>query len=73
MSKYLTVILGLAAMAFGIWGIVAAWPLLWRAVQAMVPALFLLGGGLTVMVGLGEIRDSLSKTEKPQGTEERKN
>ena len=70
MSKYLTVILGLAAMAFGIWGIVTTWPLLWRAAQAMVPALFLLGGGLAVMVGLGEIQDSLGRedhhTEKPK-------
>ncbi len=69
MGKYLTVILGLAAMAFGAWGILATWPLLWRAIQAMVPALFLLGGGLAVMVGLGEIRDSLGrdqKTEKPK-------
>lgn len=64
MGKYLTVILGSAAMAFGAWGILATWPLLWRATQAMVPALFLLGGGLAVMVGLGEIRDSFSKTEE---------
>ena len=71
MGKYLTVILGLAAMAFGAWGILATWPLLWRAIQAMVPALFLLGGGLAVMVGLGEIRDSLGREDRK--TEERKN
>ncbi|MBI4323266.1 MAG: hypothetical protein HY596_03210 [Candidatus Omnitrophica bacterium] len=69
MGKYLTVILGLAAMACGAWGIRATWPLLWRAIQAMVPALFFLGGGLAVLVGLGEIRDSFGrdpKTEKPK-------
>ena len=70
MGKYLTVILGVSVMACGAWGILATWPLLWRAIQAMVPALFLLGGGLAVLVGLGEIRDSFvredRKTEKPK-------
>ncbi len=64
MGKYLTVILGVSAMACGAWGILATWPLLWLAIQAMVPALFLLVGGLAVLVGLGEIRDSLGRKDQ---------
>ena len=70
MGKYVTVVLGLAAVACGTWVILATWPLFWRAIQAMVPALVVLGGLVAVLVGLGEIRDSLGredrKTEKPK-------
>ena len=71
MSKYLTVILGLAAMVCGVWGVIVTWPLLWRAIQATVPALFALGGVLAVGIGISEIRDSLGR--KDQKTEELKN
>ena len=57
MGKYLTVVLGVAAIVFGMWGIVTTWPLLWIAITAIVPPLFVLGGLLAVMVGVGEIRD----------------
>jgi len=59
MGKYLSVILGVVAMAFGIWGIVMTWPLLWKAILATVPAMCVLGGLLAVIIGIGEIRDSL--------------
>jgi len=60
MGKYLSVIVGLAAIVFGIWGIVVTWPLLLRAILATVPAMFVLGGLLAVIIGLSEIRDSFA-------------
>lgn len=63
MGKYMSVILGAAAMAFGLWAICATWPLFWKAIKATVPALFVLGGLLAVIVGLGEIRDSLASNK----------
>ena len=72
MGKYLTVILGVSAMACGAWGILATWPLLWRVILSVVPLVFVLGGLLAVLVGLAEIRDSFirrqpdRKTEKPK-------
>jgi hypothetical protein len=70
MGKYVTLLLGVAAMAGGIVTIHATWPLFWRAVQAVVPALIVFVGMMAVLVGLGEIRDSLEradrKTEKPK-------
>ena len=68
MGKYLTVILGLAAMVFGFWGILATWPLAWRAILAVVPMTFVLGGLLAVIVGFSEIRDSLTAPTASQPT-----
>ena len=68
MGKYLSVILGLVAIAFGIWGIVVTWPLLWKAILATVPAMFVLGGMLAVIIGIGEIRDSLESRRTPTET-----
>jgi len=68
MGKYLSVVLGVATIAFGVWGIVATWPLLWQAILAVVPAMFVLGGGLAVIIGVSEIQDSLTAkqtTPKP--------
>jgi hypothetical protein len=60
MGKYVTVAVGLALMAFGAWGVFATWPLLWTAIKVIVPVLLLLGGLLAVLVGFGEIRDSVA-------------
>jgi len=65
MGKYMSVILGLASIAFGVWGIAVTWPWLWNAIKATVPAMFVLGGLLAVIIGLGEIRDSFA-SPKPQ-------
>jgi len=67
MGKYVTVVVGLALMAFGAWGVFATWPLLWTAIKATVPVLLLLGGLLAVLVGFGEIRDSFA--DSPTGTQ----
>lgn len=61
MGKYLTLTAGLAAMGFGVWATWVTWPLFWIALTAMVPALFVVGGLLAVLVGLGEIGDSLAR------------
>lgn len=60
MGKYLCVAGGLLAMTLGVWGMRAAWPLVWTAIKVLVPVLFVLGGFLAVMVGVGEIRDRLA-------------
>ncbi len=66
MGKYLSVIVGSAVLAVGVWGIVVTWPLLWKAVQATVPAMCVLGGLLAIFVGVSEIRDSgSSQATKP--------
>ncbi len=73
MGKYLAVIVGLAAIAVGGWSMAATWPLVWKALQVLVPILLVLGGLLAVLVGLGEIQDSLanrrsrtpSQTQRP--------
>lgn len=65
MGKYVSVLVGLAAMAFGIWGILATWPLLWTAVKATAPVTFVLGGLLAVLIGFGEIRDSFTEKKPP--------
>ena len=61
MGKYMTVLLGLAAMAAGAWAMLATWPLFWRALQATVPVLVLVAGLMAVLVGVAEIRDSLKR------------
>ena len=66
MGKYVTLLLGLAAIALGVWAIQATWPLFWRAVQAVGPALIILVGLMAVLVGAGEIRDSLFPTRPAQ-------
>ncbi len=68
MGKYLTVLFGLAAIVFGMWGIAVTWPLLWTAIKATVPPFFVLGGLLAVLVGLGEIRDSLARKGQASST-----
>lgn len=60
MGKYVTLVLGVATMGVGLWGIHTSWPLLWKAVQVLLPVLFVLGGLLAVLVALGEIRDHLA-------------
>lgn len=73
MGKYLTVLVGLAAVVAGGWSLAATWPLAWKVLQVTVPILFVLGGLLAVLVGLGEIQDSLanrrgqapSQTQRP--------
>ena len=66
MGKYMTVILGLAVMACGAWAMLATWPLCWRALLATLPAVLLLAGLMAVLVGLGEIRDSLAAGRAPE-------
>ena len=66
MGAYLTVLLGLVAIVCGMWGIVSTWPLFWTAITAILPPLCVLGGLLAILVGLGEIRESLtSKAQTP--------
>ena len=58
MGKYVCLLSGLAAIAFGIWGIASTWPWLWNWLKAVIPLLFVLGGALAVLIGAAEIRDS---------------
>ena len=60
MGKYLTVLIGVMAIVGGLWAIGATWPLLWTAAKAVLPLLLVLSGVLAVVVGLSEIRDSLT-------------
>ena len=71
MAKYLSVVLGLLAMGVGVWGIIATWPLLWTATKALVLILFVGGGVIAVLVGVAEIRDSLSQPSPPAQGESR--
>lgn len=66
MGKYLSVLLGIAAMALGLWGLRAAWPLLWTVCKVLVPLVLVLGGALAVLVGCVEISDTLSQKRAPK-------
>ncbi|GEM_PF-6000988 len=59
MGKYLSVLLGIAAMVIGFWALRVTWPLLWTVCKVVIPLVLVLGGGMAVLVGLGEISDSL--------------
>lgn len=65
MGKYVTLVLGLATMGVGLWGIRSSWPLFWKALQVMLSILFVLGGLLAVLVAVGEIRDHLAIRKAP--------
>ena len=57
MGTYVTIVIGLAAMLAGLYGIRATWPLIWHALQALALMVLVVGGLLAVLVGLGELRD----------------
>ena len=71
MGKYLTLLLGLAAVAAGVWGIRTTWPLVWRAALVAGPVAILVIGLVAVLVALGEIRDSLFPTKPAQPVEKK--
>jgi hypothetical protein len=60
MGKYATLLIGLALMAVGCWGIRAFWPSLKLVLQAALPVAALCIGFFAFMIGLAEIWDTLS-------------
>ena len=65
MGAYMTVSIGVALIAAGLWGMWATWPLFWIAVQAIVPAMCVLGGSLALLVGAGELWDRETSKKAP--------
>ena len=61
MGKYLSVLLGLAAIGLGIWAARAMWPLLWAALKLLLPIILIAGGILAVLVGWAEIADTIER------------
>jgi multisubunit Na+/H+ antiporter MnhG subunit len=65
MGKYISVIGGLAAILFGLIGLIRWWDLFVRALLATVPSILILGGLIAFAAGVSEIKDAMkSKTEE---------
>ena len=57
-------VLGLLAVAAGIYGILATWPLVWHVLLAGVLIVLVIGGALAVAVGFGELQDRRATKEE---------
>lgn len=60
MSKYLGLIIGIAAVIFGLNRLIAWRGDLFIVLRGSLPAIFLLGGAVAVIAAVSEIRDELS-------------
>lgn len=65
MGKYLSVILGLAAVLIGLVWLIKCWPLFVKALLATVPSILILGGLIALAAGISEIKDTM-KTKKEE-------
>ena len=64
MGTYVTMLLGLAAIIAGLYGLLATWPLVWLVLKAFGLLVLVVGGLLAVCVGLGELQDRRATRRK---------
>lgn len=64
MGKYLSVLGGIIAIILGILGLVCWWDWFVHGLQAIMPAILVLGGIIALFAGVSEIKDSLAKKEE---------
>ncbi len=57
MGTYVTIVIGVAAVLLGIYGIATTWPLVWLALKAFGLIVLVVGGISAIAVGVGELRD----------------
>ncbi len=62
MGRPLCVVLGLASIGVGVWGVARWWPLSVTVLKAALPPVLILGGLIAVVAGVTEIRETSSKS-----------
>lgn len=67
----LSIILGIVALVAGGWGLWIWWPFFVKALQASVPALFVLGGLITICFGISSVRDEAARKRETSKSEEK--
>ena len=71
MGKYYSVIGGLIFMVLGLIGLIVWFDLFIKALQASIPALFILGGLISFIAGISEIKDSAASQQEEEKAEEK--
>lgn len=64
MSKYFSVIVGIVLIFIGIIGLVSWWEWFLHGIQAIGPAILILGGVIAVFAGASEIKDSAAQKKQ---------
>ena len=64
MGKFLSVILGLAAIVLGVLGLIKWWTSFLGALKASVPAILIFGGLIAVFAGISEIKDAIASKKE---------
>jgi len=74
MGKYLAIIAGLVAMAFGVWLVIVWWRPFYELVLGCIPPILFFGGLIALIAGISSIKDAArtKKLEEEAKTEEKK-
>ena len=63
-SAFMTVVLGAACLALGLWGAAATWPLMRQALTVLALSALTLGGALAVLIGISEMIDGRQRRQR---------
>jgi hypothetical protein len=67
MSKYLGIIIGVVALLLGFRGLTVYWGDLLTVLKGFLPAVLILGGAISVIAGISEIKDEISSRREDKG------